>query len=110
MAWTDGGWEGSVHRFVLAICCALLASCAGQLTPDDSVRDRDTAIKIGRAACMKGTNLQTFSQSEATLNWRANPYGDYWIVGLGSRYAAGGAEVMVAKRDGKTSECGWWED
>lgn len=100
-------------QFAVTVCALLSSSCAGLLSPEDQVRDRETAIKIGRVACFAKANPEDIRQDEATHRWRANPYFEYWLVQLGTPGPPNRslvAEVLVAKRDGKAGECSFPEE
>jgi len=87
-------------RPVAAMAVILLASC-GHLDPGDAVRDADAAIAIGRAVCVKG-----LKNPPPAKDWYAVLSGDSWKVWLGPHDRGyGRLEVLVAKRDGKPTDC-----
>jgi hypothetical protein len=80
----------------------VLISCANQLAPSDTVRDRDTAISIGRTDC----GPPGIPQKSLDEGWHARLSGEYWNVWFGARdFDDAFMSVSVSKRDGKTTGC-----
>ena len=93
------------QRVIAALGAIVLASCATQIAPGDTVRDRSTAITIGRNECVSdSTGID--SQDSPLKNWHAKLAGDYWQVWSdGPTYDDSFLNILVAKRDGKTTNC-----
>ncbi len=95
-----------MYRFMLAMCCTLLASCASQIAPDDAVRDSQTAVRIGSAECLEGADTHNFTWYQLTHNWSATLSGDQWTARRGvAKGWPGTMYVSITKRDGKVGQC-----
>ena len=94
------------HRATALLGSIVLSSCAAHIAPGDTVRDRAAAIAIGRNECVnESTGIG--SQSIPLLQrWHASLAGDYWQVWSGGpTYDDSFLNVLIAKRDGKTTGC-----